>query len=242
MMETKSWHTTDKSKWGLGDWQDEPDKMQWQDEATGLPCLIVRGPHGGLCGYVGVAPGHPLHGLDYGSKITGVHKSALRKALEARGVLDLYGDDLDGEGVSPDAVLDAHGGITFADGCTEITPETWKQAKAKLPSYRAQAERFPQGDAAEYLREFGDRINDYETWREHRQQRAIYHIPAAGEPDNVWWFGFDCAHSGDLSPKYDNDSRFSMGRDGVYRNIAYVQKNCRELAKQLSEIGGAKEA
>lgn len=54
----------DKSVWGNGPWADEPDKLQWQDDETGLPCLIVRNPVGSLCGYVGVPLGHPWHGLD----------------------------------------------------------------------------------------------------------------------------------------------------------------------------------
>jgi hypothetical protein len=48
-----------------GPWWDEPDKVQWIDPATGLDCLAVRGPFGAWCGYVGVPPGHPLHGADY---------------------------------------------------------------------------------------------------------------------------------------------------------------------------------
>lgn len=55
----------DKSGWERGPWDDEPDKIQWPDEATGLPCLIVRGPVGALCGYVGVPAGHPWHGVDW---------------------------------------------------------------------------------------------------------------------------------------------------------------------------------
>jgi hypothetical protein len=44
-----------------GIWQREPDKIQWVDRATGLPCLIVRNYVGALCGYAGVTPGHPLY-------------------------------------------------------------------------------------------------------------------------------------------------------------------------------------
>jgi hypothetical protein len=55
----------DKSGWPSGPWQSEPDKKQWEDPATGMPCLIVRGPAGALCGYVGVALGHPCFGRDY---------------------------------------------------------------------------------------------------------------------------------------------------------------------------------
>lgn len=52
----------DKTTWAPGPWHDEPDKIQWVDETTGLDCLIVRNHHGALCGYVGVPPGHPAHG------------------------------------------------------------------------------------------------------------------------------------------------------------------------------------
>ncbi len=31
-METKEWRFIDKSKWGEGPWQSEPDKMQWLDK------------------------------------------------------------------------------------------------------------------------------------------------------------------------------------------------------------------
>ncbi len=46
-------------------WDTEPDKAHWIDPATGLDCLIVRGPAGALCGYVGLPPGHPFHGTHY---------------------------------------------------------------------------------------------------------------------------------------------------------------------------------
>lgn len=53
-----------KSEWGPGPWQDEPDRLEWR-HASGLPCLIVRGFIGSLCGYVGVPPEHPLYMRDY---------------------------------------------------------------------------------------------------------------------------------------------------------------------------------
>src|SRR5215471_6126536 len=56
----------DKQAWGEGPWQTEWDKLQWVDAASGLDCLIVRNDHAGtLCGYVGVAEGHPAFGLHY---------------------------------------------------------------------------------------------------------------------------------------------------------------------------------
>jgi len=65
MMEVREYRSVDKSSWGPGPWQDEPDKRQWQDPATGLPCLIVRGPMGAWCGYVGVPRGHPYYKVSY---------------------------------------------------------------------------------------------------------------------------------------------------------------------------------
>lgn len=55
----KTWTTVDKSDWPTGEWHQEPDKAQWIDQATGLDCLIVRGPFGALCGYVGVPQSSP---------------------------------------------------------------------------------------------------------------------------------------------------------------------------------------
>lgn len=55
----------DRSEWGPGPWDEEPDKISWTDEETGLPCLLVRNQMSAWCGYVAVEPGHPLHGKDY---------------------------------------------------------------------------------------------------------------------------------------------------------------------------------
>lgn len=63
----------DRQAWPTGEWDNEPDKKQWQDEATGLPCLIVRNWSGALCGYVGVSPSHPLYGKGYDEKDVEVH-------------------------------------------------------------------------------------------------------------------------------------------------------------------------
>lgn len=52
----------DKSTWGDGPWQSEPDRVMWM--SGGLFCMILRGEPGGLCGYVGLPEGHPLHGTN----------------------------------------------------------------------------------------------------------------------------------------------------------------------------------
>lgn len=150
-METKEWRTVDKSGWkaGRGRWDDEPDKKQWTDEATGLPCLIVRNPGGALCGYVGVSKDHPFFEKDWG-----------------------------------DCDVDVHGGLTFADHCHE----------------------HPEGEG-----------------------RGICHIVEAGDDDNVWWLGFDCAHSGDTSPKWGEENGWE-----VYRDFGYVTGEVKRLARQLA--------
>jgi len=74
-METRSYKTIDRKKlgWPAGEWDDEPDKIQYQDEQTGLPCLIVRNPLGALCGYVGVDKKHPFYGKHYNDVDVSVH-------------------------------------------------------------------------------------------------------------------------------------------------------------------------
>lgn len=74
-METREYRNCDKSEWGDGPWMNEPDKLQWQDDATGLPCLIVRNSHmtGSLCGYVGLPSNHPDAGKGYDDVDVEVH-------------------------------------------------------------------------------------------------------------------------------------------------------------------------
>lgn len=69
----QTWNLDDKSEWGPGPWQDEPDKAVWVDEATGLDCMIHRSRGGALCGYVGVADHHPAFGKHYSDVDVVVH-------------------------------------------------------------------------------------------------------------------------------------------------------------------------
>jgi hypothetical protein len=47
-----------------------------------------------------------------------------------------------------------------------------------------------------------------------------------------YWYGFDCAHCDDLSPRYESYAR------GEYRDIEYVKAECASLAKQLKQVAG----
>lgn len=97
----KTWTFEEKRPKVSGPWDDEPDKAQWIDEATGLDCLIVRGPVGALCGYVGVPPEHPWHGKGYGG------------CLNADCTEEFCWSH------SPEAAISVHGGLTFSDSCQE---------------------------------------------------------------------------------------------------------------------------
>ncbi len=135
--------TIDKSKWGPGPWQDEPDHVAF--EHAGYSCIVHRGPAGGLCGYVAVPPGHPWHGMDYN-----------------------------------EVPADVHGGLTYGGKC----------------------------------------------------EGAICHVPKSGEPDNVFWIGFDTAHSGDVSPAFRRlSAAFTDPRDS-YKTMAYVTSETKRLAEQ----------
>ncbi len=158
-METKEYRTLDRSKWPSGAWDDEPDKMQWADPETGLPCLAVRNWSGAWCGYVGVAEGHPHFGKNY--------------------------DDVPAE---------VHCGLTFSDACQPAAVEA----------------------------------------------RGICHVPGPGEPDHVWWLGFDCAHCYDYSPRdaeraRDEGGIWALTHDVEYRTLRYVRNQCAQLARQFKE-------
>lgn len=181
----------DKSEWPRGEWDSEPDKMQFTT-AAGLPALIVRGPVGALCGYVGVDEKHTLHGVSYSEDSSVLGEAFDRRMEQPIGEHPAFGvmiaAALGGElKRSPEAVFIVHGGLTFSD--------------------------------------FG---------HPGAEENGICHIPdiSAGEPERVWWFGFDCSHCDDLAPEM---YRYSAYRAyGTYRNVAYVREQVESLASQLA--------
>ena len=158
MTETKTF--TDRTGWPSGPWDWEPDRVDWVDAGTGLPCLALRSPTMGCwCGYVAVPPGHRYHGAEY--------------------------DDIN---------VRVHGGLTFAGPCMDDN--------------------------------------------NHPKHEQVCHVPAPGEPDDVWWFGFDCGHGGrDVLPRILGMDRDLPSFPGtVYRTIEYVREQCEMLARQLAEV------
>lgn len=47
--------------------------------------------------------------------------------------------------------------------------------------------------------------------------------------DGYYWYGFDCAHCGDLIPAVN------FFQNGIYRNIEFVRDELKKLAKQLQD-------
>lgn len=220
-MQAIEYRTIDKSSWGRGTWQDEPDKRQWQDEATGLPCLIVRSPLGHLCGYVGVSASHPWHGKSYNSCLKGLavrHDDGLCEGCKEHGWCQNR----------PENILHVHGSITYSDFSAVADRATFDRMVKRLATSRAEARQFPSGDSARFLKTWEAALSDFDQWQIRWRETAICSVI---DDDKLYWFGFDCAHYGDMSPGTSG----SLAR-GEYRDVAYVAEQCAALAKQLAVI------
>jgi hypothetical protein len=86
---------------------------------------------------------------------------------------------------------------------------------------------------------------------------VICHVPRPGEPDSVWWVGFDCGHIWDLSPRMLAVEGMLAGLDDIpeaareafrkawrpigeihqYKTAGYVRAEVFELARQAREAG-----
>lgn len=62
----------------------------------------------------------------------------------------------------------------------------------------------------------------------------VCHVPAPGEPDDVWWIGFDCAHHGDHSPGLMTALSGRVLPGTAYRDRHYVASEVAELAEQVA--------
>lgn len=101
-MEIQEARKIDKSTWGDGPWQSEPDRIEFRHK--GLPCLMLRTEHmGNWCGYVAVPPEHPWHSKGY--------TDCTKKWKCRESKTDGYCKH------TPEHLLNVHGGITYSNQC-----------------------------------------------------------------------------------------------------------------------------
>lgn len=237
-----------KAEWGSGPWVTEPDKATWTTSA-GLPGMIVRNDivTGALCGYAGVGREHPLYGLKYNDEAPALAEAFAERLQQPIGDLSRLpweilisavfgGDHLK---PTPGTVMTVHGGLTYADDNQLPAPEQWESWRSDMLACRADALQYPNGDAAEAWRERGHLMDDFEGFVRYHAKRGVCD-PSAGD---VWWFGFDCGHAGDFSPKMHRLLQTLGGGESfagsVYRDFAYVEAEVEELAKQLLQLSDA---
>lgn len=70
------------------------------------------------------------------------------------------------------------------------------------------------------------------TYADHSDEDGKICHKAEGE-DKVWWLGFDCAHSGDMSPKYRHEWPSHLAGYETYKDFQYVKSEVERLALQL---------
>jgi hypothetical protein len=74
------------------------------------------------------------------------------------------------------------------------------------------------------------------------EDRGICHVAQTGQPERVWWLGFDAAHCDDLSPAMfatasEQYRRAMMSNPRyAYRTLEYIQAECADLARQLRAV------
>lgn len=107
----------DRSKWGPGPWDGEPDEARWTDEATGYECAVLRGPWGAWCGYVQLPADHPLHGISYSddvpARLQGAAEAVMEGEVGKRGPMNVFSMALGGKARSGD-LFNVHGSITYS--------------------------------------------------------------------------------------------------------------------------------
>lgn len=59
------------------------------------------------------------------------------------------------------------------------------------------------------------------------------------QPDGHWWFGFDCAHCGDLVPHMAERYGETFDREETYKDWAYVKAETTKLARQAKQTESA---
>ena len=259
-MKYKEWYNlVDKSEWERGEWDGEPDKVQWVDKDTGLFCLAVRA-HSHWCGYVGVGEGHKFYGVEY--------DWCSLPTAKPHGVLT--DEELEPIVLGDKECPECHGTghKTFMRKYVKVILKHCKNCKdsgridnvlpnlaAKIPWLKERIEKRVECEEGSYCSHSPESMLNVHggitftgVCQETPDEATICLLVEEGEEEKVFWFGFDCAHVGDqwsmasdakMRKRYaDWDTRYPKMRGGeTYKNLAYVQEECRSLAKQLKAVG-----
>jgi thiol-disulfide isomerase/thioredoxin len=108
--------------------------------------------------------------------------------------------------------LPVHWGLTFSDKCCGI-PDNLEEV-------------------SDYLRPKVEEHGPYAF--------MVCHKVEDGEDENVWWFGFDCAHCDDVMPSMvammqKSGREFGITRYGTYKNVRFVESSVQTLALSLKK-------
>lgn len=61
---------------------------------------------------------------------------------------------------------------------------------------------------------------------------GVCHVPKPGEPEHLWWLGFNCGHGGDLVPSWCRTPEIADLMGGTYRDQEWVTEEVKRLAEQ----------
>lgn len=189
----------DRSDWPDEDkgWGGEPDKAQWTDEDTGLPCLAVRNRLGGWCGYVGITKGHVFYGKDY--------ETCLHPEGECPKHQPHAEDEYPYCRYKIENIIDVHGSVTFTSKCSDRIDEPEHPAICHIPEPGATDDvwwiGFDTAHAFDYVP--GMHTKSHETWA---REKFPEHYTEEREQfrremmDKYWTLGDikeECAHLAD---------------------------------------------
>lgn len=242
-------HVIPHESWPDGPWRDEPDKVIWVDEATGLDCMIVRNKMGTWCGYAGVGVQHPWHGVTYG----GCLSKHTPLTLEQRQTEAQEAFDATKEAYTKDPTDLNKSALSLAELSLRpfIDPTLKDSLFRNMDRWDCLGwDHDPRCQTPESIINVHGGLTYSDSC-----QGVICHQHKEGREGDVWWFGFDHGHYVDLSPEMetslagrisrldDKDVTYDpitgvkheFGMDIVYRDMFYVIAEVESLAQQLKE-------
>lgn len=124
-------------------------------------------------------------------------------------------------------------GIGYSDQIPEITPEMVNNQRIGKKSPILLFTASVDADSEDSVRRSPDVLFDCHGGITYAGGKDNYPVES-----DLWWFGFDCMHSGDGDIEADPH----RPRDGEVRTLDYVERECESLAAQIAEYFAPREA